>query len=252
MQWGTAAPWGMQFSSIVAAGLNCITFLFAFFVLPETLNKNEGAAQPREGRGFQNMLTALKHRQIGPLMYVFLFVSFSMALMEVMLFVFVHDRFGWSQTTAGYAFAYIGVIMVMTQGYFIRRWIPKFGEKNVLLVGLVAMAIGFLAIGPSHSVGSLAVAMTILAVGNGCMRPPIMGIVSILADEDQQGLVMGVMQSMASVGRILGPPLGGWLYQELSDSAPFFVAGILTTGALLLYWPLFGKIPRTQKPVVTG
>ena len=96
-------------------------------------------------------------------------MNLAMALMEVMVFPFVQDRFDWGYKIASISFAYVGVVMVVTQGYFIRKWIPRFGEKKTLLFGLLAMTFSFFGIGLSFSIPVLAVMMTILAVGNGCV-----------------------------------------------------------------------------------
>jgi len=243
---GSKPPWGMQFSSVVAAGLSVINFIFAFFYLPETKAKvasEDKAFKPGFSASWKFVFA---HNQLRPLILIFFLTSAAMALMEVMLFVFVKDRFGWSYKTASFGFAYVGVIMVLTQGYFIRKWVPKFGEKKLLFFGVSAMAVAFVGIGLSHSIAILAVVMTILAVGNGCMRPPIMGISSVVAKDSEQGFVMGLMQSMSAIGRIVGPPVGGLFYGAISHSAPFFASGVLCFGALGLLLLNFTKLPDPQ------
>ena len=243
---GSEPPFGMQFATIVAAGLNLITFTFAYFMLPETLKPGVKATQ-HHSKGLAAYHFVFRHPLLAPLMLIFLLQGLAMALMEVMLFVFVKDRFAWDHITAGYAFAYIGIIMVLVQGYFIRKWLPRFGEKKVLLSGLVLATLGFFAIGPSHSVAMLAVANTFLAVGVGCLRPPIMGIASVIASDSEQGFVMGVMQSMSAIGRIIGPIVGGWLYQYLAQAAPFIGAGILSGLSLLVFLMVFARLPSPQR-----
>lgn len=169
-----------------------------------------------------------------------------MALMEVMVFPFVQDRFQWDYKLASLSFAYVGVIMVLTQGYFIRKWIPHYGEKKVLWFGIVAMMISYFGIGLSSMIPALAIAMTILAVGNGCMRPPIVGLASVITNDQEQGYVMGVMNSMGAVGRIVGPVAGGWFYQEMGQGAPFYASGVLALLGLILYAATFAKLPNPQ------
>ena len=76
--------------------------------------------------------------------------------------------------------------------------------------------------------------MTVLAIGNGLMRPPNLGLISLATPPETQGEVMGVTNSLASLGRILGPVIGGVLYERISHGAPFFFAGALTAIALVL------------------
>ena len=240
---GSEPPFGLQFSAVVAAVMNALAFAFAFFYLPETLKKGK-THRVSKLQGFRFVFS---HRLLRPLMTISLFIGLGMALMEVMFFPFVQDRFGLNYQQASMGFAYVGVIMVLTQGYFIRKWIPRFGEKKVLFSGLIMMLLAFFGIGLSGSIAALAVAATLLALGNGCMRPPITGLASVLTTDEEQGFVMGVMNSLSAIGRIVGPVLGGWVYQEVSEGAPFFASGLMALIALILFLLIFAKLPNPQK-----
>lgn len=242
---GGEPPFGIQFSALVAGGLNALNLVLAFFMLPETLNKSE-ANKPRKLGRMESLTFVFKQPLLRSLFLVFLLISLSMALMEVMVFPFVQDRFQWTYRVASLSFAYVGVVMVLTQGYFIRKWIPKFGEKKTLYFGLVAMAISFFGIGLSQTIWLLAAVMTLLAVGNGCVRPPVVGLTSVIADEEEQGYVLGVMNSIGAIGRIVGPVVGGWLYQNLSSEAPFYGAGLLALLAVVIYSMVMKSLPDPQ------
>jgi DHA1 family tetracycline resistance protein-like MFS transporter len=73
----------------------------------------------------------------------------------------------------------------------------------------------------------MGVVMTILAVGNGLMRPPNLGMISQVTPAEDQGLVMGVANSLASLGRILGPLIGGFFYEKIAPNSVFFFASTL-------------------------
>ena len=113
--------------------------------------------------------------------------------------------------------------------------------------GLLAMTLSFWMIGLSFHILFLGLAMTLLALGNGCMRPPIIGLASVITNERQQGYVLGIMGSIGAIGRILGPVMGGWLYQEFSRGAPFFAAGLLSLISILLFWKTIPTLPNPQK-----
>ncbi len=243
---GDEPPFGIQFSALVAAGLNLINLVLAFFFLPETLDPDKIREKKDQSR-WQSFTFIFREPLLRSLFTIFFLISLSMALMEVMVFPFVQDRFNWDYKLASISFAYVGVIMVLTQGYFIRKWIPRFGEKKTLLFGLVAMTLSFFGIGLSYEVIFLALAMTLLAVGNGCMRPPIMGLASVMTDEEEQGYVLGVMNSMGAIGRIVGPVLGGWLYQSHSQEAPFFASGLLALCSILLFLYIIKRLPDPQR-----
>jgi MFS family permease len=180
------------------------------------------------------------------MMSVFFLVSFAMSSMEAVLIMYVGEKFGWDVKQVSFGFAYIGVIIVFTQGFLVRKLIPRIGEKKMMLIGLSLFATGMTLIAGSHSIQVLAIAMTLLSLGNGLTNPSILGSISLLADAAEQGIVMGVTQSMSSLGRILGPLLGGFIYSFL-HIGPFLNSGLLGFYGLVIVIYNFNKLPNSGK-----
>ncbi len=236
---GTQPPFGPSFAAI-GAGLICfVNFIVALFVLKET-NVNR-TVRERKGR---LMLLAhnLKNPKVNILMIGFFLLTFGMANMEASLFMFVQDQFAWSLARASFGFAYVGLVIVFTQGYLIRKLMPKYGEKNLLTIGLLLCIAGFLGIGLSHSIPLLAVSVTLLGLGSGFATPSFSGLISILTSADKQGETLGVTQSLSALGRILGPALGGWAYGFYGRPSPFLFAAGLTALAWLFVLLIRKKI----------
>ncbi len=241
-QLGQTPPFGNQFAAIGAAALCLLNGTVAIFVLKES-NRQLSTA-PRESR-WQLLRKYWQRPQLLPLIAVFFLSSFAMALMEVMLFPYVQDHLGWSFATASLGFAYVGLVLVFTQGFLIRRLVKKVEERRLLLVGVTAMSLSFFLIPVGAGVALLAVAMTILALGNGVSRPTNLGLISVFTSSEEQGEVMGVSQSLSALGRILGPPLGGWLYGSLSPSSPFLFSGVLALIGSVVLIRIFGRLRAT-------
>jgi MFS transporter, DHA1 family, tetracycline resistance protein len=51
----------------------------------------------------------------------------------------------------------------------------------------------------------------VLAISNGLTTPTLNGLASQMIDRGWQGRALGLMQSAAALGRLVGPLLGGWL-----------------------------------------
>jgi DHA1 family tetracycline resistance protein-like MFS transporter len=246
---GSEPPLGMSFSALGAALLCSVNLLFAFFVLHESLPPEKRA--PKFGlkrpHRLMRIYQQLRRPVVGNLIVVFFLSGLAMAQMESMLFPYVADVFQWDLRMASYGFAYIGVLMVITQGYFIRIWMPKYGEPRLLLVGLGLFAISLLGIGLSSSVVFLAISMTILALGNGLMRPPNLGIISLMTPPQEQGAAMGVTNSLASLGRIIGPIFGGYMYERAGKGSPFFSASVMALLAFALVYFSYDLLPSKGK-----
>ncbi|MCB0386119.1 MAG: MFS transporter, partial [Bdellovibrionales bacterium] len=197
---------------------------------------------------FEMIMVHLRRPVVGQLQIMYFLASFAMAHMEASLFLLVQDDFQWSLTKAGLGFAYVGVIMVITQGYIIRKLLPKIGERRMLMIGLVFKAVGLAGIALSGPVWGLAIAVTFLGLGTGFINPALSGSISLLTPEDQQGGVMGVNQSLSALGRIVGPILGGWFYRDLTHQAPFWAAALIVVVSFIIGVTVFKRLPvRAQE-----
>jgi DHA1 family tetracycline resistance protein-like MFS transporter len=230
-----------SFSAYWVAGLCLVTFLFAFRYLKETLNKD--LIDQNKLSRFQALTKYFAMPTVGPLIFVFFLSSFGMSTMEATLVLFMKNKFNWGLMEVSFGFAYVGLMIVITQGVLVRRLIPKFGERNILRLGLVLMSLGFLGIAAAHSLFAMAVTQTFLALGVGFVNPSTLGSISLLTDAKEQGSALGTTQSMASLGRIIGPALGGALFGSLNMESPFIFAGLFTMIGLMVVIAIFKSIP---------
>lgn len=242
---GSAPPLGLSFSALGVGFICLFNFCFAWFKLKESLPHEARAKTSNRPQRLKSILQQMKRPIAGLLMVVYFFSGLAMALMESMLIPYMAEVYQWGLKPTTYGFVYIGIIMMITQGYFIRKWMPKYGEPMLLTAGLVLFAISLFGIGLVHSILGMTIAMTLLALGNGLMRPPNLGIISLATPADEQGISMGVTNSLASLGRIIGPALGGFLYAYATPATPFFVAGIVAALALVIVLLLYAKLPAS-------
>ncbi len=234
---GQLPPFGKSFSSVGAAVLCFANLIFAFFKLPEsrnTLHPSTSAEHNPKVNRLKKIFQEVLRPLTGPLMIIFFLTGLAMAQMESMLFPYMNDRFGWDMKMSSYGFAYVGVLMVLTQGYFVRKWMPRFGEVRTLMIGLVLFSISLAGISMSANILAMGIVMTLLALGTGLMRPPNLGLISQLTSPEEQGLVLGVTNSLSSLGRIIGPLIGGFFYQQIAKNSPFWLASIVVIAAIFL------------------
>ncbi len=246
---GSEPPLGLSFSALGVAVLCLGNFVFAYFKLEESLPAEVRARAERKTRGhrLQAILSQIRRPVAGPMMIVYFLSGLAMAQMEAMLIPYMADQFQWGLKMTTYGFAYIGVIMMLTQGYFIRKWMPKYGEPIVLSVGLGLFAASLFGIAISGTILLLTVSMTMLALGNGMMRPPNLGIISLVTPDSEQGASMGVTNSLASLGRIVGPAVGGVLYELAGPTAPFSSAGVFSLLALAIVLFAYKRLPASGR-----
>jgi multidrug resistance protein len=224
----------------VAGGLSVLNFLFALILLPESLQKgitDETAEDRHEWVSPREIFrqTTLKS-PLTPLFLVAFFSTFSFAGLEMTFPLFIEDRWNYGEKEMGWMFMFIGAIAVPLQGGLLGRLINSLGERRIILIGLLLSAIGMALLLNAYSFVTLTVYLTIAGVGNQLIRPTNASWIS-KQTRIGQGAAIGIMDAFLSLGRILGPLLGGWLYAK--EAYPYAVlAGILLLTMFCLYIPL--------------
>lgn len=254
-QIGSTPPWGMSFPSLGAAALCFLNFVSAIFLLPESLppEKRTRAAvasdsalnvTPTLAERIKKVFEAFGKPLVGPLMWIYFLVGLGMAHMEVSLGLFLKEAYGWSLTKSSYMFALVGLVMAFTQGYLIRKLLPKLGERRILALGLALGGIGLGGLAFIDDPSPLYVLMFLLSIGVSLANPATLGSISALSSSETQGKTFGETQSLAALGRILGPISGGFLYSHFGKQSPFLVGGALFALGLLILATIFSRIPR--------
>lgn len=240
---GDTPPLGESFPALIAAAICLTNFLFALKFLPESRKPGATVTQVR-GHRFQRIAKALTTPVLGTLMLLTFVNTCAMALIEAPLFLFVQHRFEWTAWGASFGFGYIGVILVFTQGFLIRKLLPKAGERNLMITGFALSAVGFGLAAVSGNVGLLAAAVTGIGLGNGLSNPSLSGSVSLVSGSEVQGNNLGVSQSLSSLARIVGPAVGGALYEHSGDWSPFAVAAAMAALGMAVAWMIRARLPQ--------
>jgi len=222
-----AAPF--YFASALAAA----NALLIFFVLPETLPP-EAQAHPIRPN-FLPGSGAAQGRTIGSVIASYFLFMTGFAILTSFFAIFTEDRFGFDASQNGYIFAGVGAIGVIVQGGLLGPLVSRFGEKRLALAGVALLATSIFSLPLTERIPTLLLSGVGIAVGNALVNPTMSGLVSQTVDKHHQGRVLGLMQSGASLGRCLGPILGGWLVLSNAQHTPDFgKAPFWTSSAILL------------------
>jgi MFS family permease len=217
----------------VAAGLSFLAFLGVALLLPESLPAERRDGAPPRGR-VGAVMGVLQRPVLSRLMLIFFLVILAVAGMQSVFAIWAMPQLGWGPRQIGYVFAYVGLISAILQGGLIGRLTHRFGEERLLVCGLALIGLGLVALPFAHDVPILGAVLTALALGMGLMQPTLNSLISQQAGGEEQGEVMGVSQSVASLSRVLGPFGAGLCFAAFSRNSPYVVGAALTGVALLL------------------
>jgi len=207
-----------------AAALCFANFVAAWFLLPES--RAVSSATKTLGR-----LEAFRHAMLKPALLLLLALYFMVTLafsgFEATFAIFSAARFGYTTASIGFLFAFIGCVLALVQGVLVGKVVKRMGERRLIPLAILAIAIGLGMMSFAWNVPTLLVALGVLAVGMGFNSPSLSSMVSQLSDPDDQGGILGLASSLASLGRVVGPAWGGYLYDAYGMTTPYFSAAAL-------------------------
>lgn len=222
----------------LAAGFSALALVLAATKLPEPASRSQaGHDRFRSDPTFYGQ-TLVDPRLRLSLALFFVF-TFAFANMEATLVMFTERVFHFGIKENSFMFTYIGLLMVLIQGGLVGRLSKRVSEKKLILTGSLFSAGGLLLIAFSQSVPVLYGALALLAVGTGITNPANQSLLSKQADPQRVGGVLGVGQSLSTLGRILGPLAGGWLFFQCGLQSPYYLgcAVMLLAFALAFFLP---------------
>jgi multidrug resistance protein len=214
-----------------AAALCGANMVAAWFLLPES--RVATASMRTLGR-----MEAFRHAMKKPTLVILLAIYFIVVMafsgFEATFALFSEARFGYTAASIGFLFAFIGVVLALVQGVLVGRVVKRIGERRLIPFAITAIAVSIGMLPFIWNVPGLLVALGLLAVGMGFNGPSITSMVSRLSDTDDQGGILGLASSLASLGRVAGPAWGGYLYDQFGMTTPYLTASALLCVAFVV------------------
>ncbi len=242
---GTASGLGHRIVPLTAAALSGINLMIALFGLPESLSpelRHGGPVRSGSWLGLSDLRRVLRGGPLRGLMVLFFLVMFCFSMMETTLALFCQERFGFGVKETSWLFVFVGVVLVVVQGGLLGRLVRRFGERSLILSGIVLMALGLVLLPLTPTVipavwsklGLVFLSLLLLSVGQGMHNPSSLGLLSRLTDERSQGGTIGLSRSFGALARTLGPAAGTWVFGAFGSGWPFWAAGGLMLVALVV------------------
>ncbi|WP_017590308.1 MFS transporter [Nocardiopsis ganjiahuensis] len=214
-----------------AAGLCLVNIVWALAALPRGTGTPSGGLGVRSLRAFPGLFPLLALSGL-------IMVGFSMIDSQFPLFT--ADRLGFAEVENGLLFMYVGVLIVLVQ-LTATRWLSsRIGEVTLISVGALVLALGALLVPFTQDWWHVALPAALVAAGNATYAPTTMAALSRVTPQNRQGEIFGVSQSVNAGARVIGPLLGGWLFQQYAPSAPYFAAALVLALATVAAWSMRG------------
>src|SRR2546429_2708893 len=266
---GILSRWGINVPFLFAGGLAFANAILLYFTLPETVTPDHPArASAATGRGWGQLFVSLKNPRLGFVLTIYFLSIVAFSIMTASFSLFMMFRLGYDAFHNGWVFAFVGIISAVIQGGLIGKLVKRFGEPLLIIVGALLFSASLVAI-PFVTLASGLTALLVLgaatAIGQALSAPSLSSLASKTASAGEQGGVLGVMQSVASLARAVGPSLAAVLIysaiahvgydgvpQKMSDASilrTFWTAAIIQFVGLLIALYFARPVCRNYKTV---
>lgn len=238
-----AANISQEAPGFFAAALCILNVLSAWRWLPEARREPVASAEgdapaPPRTTLRRSFWDVVRHPRapLSSLVWIYTFGMMAFLAMNTVLALHLKASFGFTEKTIGYFFAPIGVVSLVMRGVVLGPAVRRFGEVGVTRLGALSLVVGLASIPlPTHLAG-LALAVVFVPIGTALLFPATTALVSRRSPRGETGQVLGVQQSFGSMARMAGPLWAGFVFQEVGQAWPFWLAAVLMLGVSLLTW----------------
>jgi DHA1 family tetracycline resistance protein-like MFS transporter len=211
---GILSQWGIGVPFFFAGGLALANAVLLYFTLPETVTPDHPARVSAATGRWSQLADAVRQPRLAYVLAIYFLFVVAFSIMTTAFALFTMFRFGYDAEHNGYFFMYVGIIGALIQGGLIGRLVRMFGEMPLVIVGALLFTASLFAMpltGPQTGIGLLLLVGATFAVGNSLATPSLQTLASRSAGRGEQGGVLGVTQSVASLARTIGPTLAAFL-----------------------------------------
>jgi DHA1 family tetracycline resistance protein-like MFS transporter len=230
---------------LFAAGLSFLNAISLYFILPETVKPGSYEKSQTSKISRITALANIKDKRFATLTieYFLLITAFSIMTTSFAYYTMTNFNYGASET--GYLLGYIGLISAIFQGFLLGKLVGIFGEAKLVIYGSLILVLSLVAVPfvskESGGLTALLIGTAFFSIGNSISSPSLLTLASKNTDEKEQGQALGIMQSAASLARVIGPFICGISLNNASNQVDsftlkrtFWIAATIMIAALVL------------------
>ncbi len=212
-----------------AAALSALSVLTTWLILPAVRPGGRGAAPAGRRLGLMewgSYAVYFRNPALASMLWQFTLFSFGFSMFTAGMPLFVERRLSWNgmpfgPEQVGYVWGLAGLFGLVWQGPALGRLVKRYGEHALNQAGFIGYLGGYTLLAFCRSIPVLVLATAVTSMGS-LVRPALTSLITHAAPREEQGVVLGLIQSLSSICLILAPLLSGYLIEH----------GLLTTWGL--------------------
>jgi MFS transporter, DHA1 family, tetracycline resistance protein len=233
---GLLGELGARVPFFVAAGLALLNCAYGYFVLPESLSKeNRRDFEWRRANPIGSLMQLKKYPAVAGLIISMILIYIAGHAVQSNWSFFNIERFGWSPKMIGISLGVVGLLVGGVQGGLVRVINPRIGNEKSIYVGLALYALGLLLFAFATEGWMMFVFLIPYCLG-GIAGPALQSIISGHVPPNEQGELQGALTSLMSATSIIGPPLMTNLFAYFThkEAPVYFPGAAFFLGAVLM------------------
>lgn len=240
---GGVAEFGVRAPFFSAAAAACVAMIVCICWLPESFNRERRTAARHNrrhgGAALVQLLTAFR-QPYGPLLLLIALMTLALAGMEAVFGLYVAQKYDLAAAQIAVLITGGALAGAVVQGLLLKRLLRRLSERALLGSGITVAALALAALTIVGTKLRLLVCCLLFFAALSTLRPAVNTLLSQTAEEEQ-GYLAGLNQAYSGLGIVVGPLVGGALFDWQID-LPFIGCAVL----LLLSLPLLAKWETTQ------
>jgi len=262
---------GVRAPFYAVALLGALNFILGYFVLPETLSKeNRRPFDWKRANAFGNFIQFRQYPVMLPIAAALFLYQLAHWTFPSVWSYYAIEKFSWNEAQIGWSLMFVGLMAAIVQGGLTRLVVPKIGERAAALFGISVAITTYFAFAFADSPAMIYALIAISALA-GFTQPAVQGLMSRTIPTNAQGELQGAISVIMSLSMVLGPSLMTQIFAAFSKpnttvsffgvtlsetgapfyfpGAPFVLAGMLTIIGVIPLLIAFGRVkrPRTDQ-----
>jgi len=239
---GFLASYGYMVTGFASATFSILAFIVTIALLPESnVNRKTINGTKRKLIDVDGLKNVFAKPERATLIFLFFVLTFSFANIYGTFALLGLQVYGFSDMQNGFMFGIIGLTSAIVQGGLIGRISKVVSKKNILKFGSFFIMTALALIPYGDTFLGLAIICIFLSIGTGLFQPTVLSLISEVTPEDEQGVTLGVNQSVSAMARVLGPLWGGFAFEFLGYPFPFLTGAAFT---LIFFFVTLFYIPK--------
>ena len=233
---GILGSYDTRYPFLAAAILALLNAAYGYFILPESLSKeNRRPLDLKRCSPWGSLIQLNKYKAVIGLALSLFLVYFAVQSVQSVWTFYTIQKFQWSKAMVGYSLGFVGLLVAAVQGGLIRIIIPKIGQERSIWIGLLLYSFGLILFAFAAK-GWMMFAFLVPYCLGGIAGPALQGYMSNSVPANEQGELQGGLTSLVSLSTIFGPIVMTWsFYYFTRPGAPFqFPGAPFVLGSILM------------------